>query len=69
MAVGKESEVADADEAFRQDVEQKAAEELLTGKGHLPLRLGVGVILPGEGDLFVGYLDEPLVGQCHPMGY
>ena len=54
MAVGEEAVMADAMEAVRQGVQQKAADELVRVEGQ-DLRLAVvAIILPAEGDLCVG---------------
>ena len=68
VAVGQPSEVADADKATRQDVEQKAAEELdgVEGKGlfHSP----VAVVFPGKRDAAVFELQQAVIGDGHTVG-
>src|SRR5271170_1913566 len=63
LAVGEEAVVADAMEAIRQGVQQKAPDELIGRKRH-DLRLAVmAIILPAEGDLGIGQADQAGVGD------
>lgn len=64
----QESEEADADETVRQHMQQKTGQELLAGHGHLSLLVGVRVILPAEGHLAVGHVQQPMVGDGDAMG-
>jgi len=67
VAVRQQPVVAYALQARWQDMQQKAARELL---GVQPHHLGFGllaVVLPLEGDLAVGELQQPVVGDCHAM--
>src|ERR1700685_3575545 len=67
-AGGEEAEVADAEEAWRQQVEQEAAEELIDGQAHDSLLVAVGGVPPAEADLAFGEGDEPAVGDAGAMG-
>jgi len=49
-AIGEEAELADADQASRQDVEQEAPYELDRIQSHDAFSAAVGVILPVKGD-------------------
>ena len=49
--VREESELPDADEAPRQNVLGKAAEELRRFQSHLPLLVAMRVVFPAEGDV------------------
>jgi hypothetical protein len=50
LPVGQEAEVADADEAARQQVEQEAAEELIERQSQHSLLVGMCRVTPAEGD-------------------
>jgi hypothetical protein len=52
--IGEEAEVADADEAARQHVDQEAAEELINRQSHDPLTVAVRGIAPSERDFAIG---------------
>src|ERR1019366_6409102 len=67
-AVGEEAEVADADQAFGQDMDQKAAQELIGGNGHDLVLAAVGIVLPTEGDAMVFESYEAMVGDGDAMG-
>ena len=64
VAVGQPAEVADADKAGRQDVEEEAAEELDGVEGEHFFPTAVTVILPAEPDTAVFDLQEAVVGEC-----
>jgi len=67
-AVGEEAEVADADQSFGQNVQQKAAQELMSGNGHDLVLSVVGIVSPAEGDAIVLEGHEPMVGDSHAVG-
>ena len=67
-AVGEEAEVADADQAFGQDMDEKAAQELLGGNGHDLVLAAVGIVSPAEGDAMVLARHEAMVGDGDAMG-
>ena len=48
VPVGEQSEVADADESSRQDMQQEAAQELMGRYGHDLLLVAVCVVSPAE---------------------
>ena len=64
----EEAEVADADEAFRQDVQQEAAEKFLGGERERPHLTAVPVVLPPKRDGVVGHVDEPVVRDRDAVG-
>ena len=71
VAIGQETEVANALKAFRQSVEQKAAQELVGGDGHglrLLLVLGLAVIFPLKRNLAVFEFEQTLIGDGDAMG-
>lgn len=47
-SVGEQSEVADADQAFGQDVKKESAQELIGRNGHDLLLAAVSVVPPAE---------------------
>jgi hypothetical protein len=51
-AIQEQPVVADAHEAFGQDVEEEAAQELCGIESHGALRVAVGRVSPAEGDMF-----------------
>jgi hypothetical protein len=53
LAVGEEAEVADADEASWEQVQQEAAEELVDRQAHDALLVAAGGVSPAEADLAV----------------
>jgi hypothetical protein len=68
LPVGKEAEVADADEAARQQVEEKAAQELVDWKAHDSLLVAVRGVSPTEADLAIGESHQPAVSDADAMG-
>ena len=67
-AVGKQAEVADADEAFWQHVKEETAQELPCGQLHGALLSAVSIVFPAEGDVLTIEGDEPVVGDSDAMG-
>ena len=60
--------MADANQAAGQDVQQEAAQELMSGNGHDLLLAAVGIVSPAEGDAIVFEGHEPMVGDGDAMG-
>ena len=67
MPIGEESEVADAHETFREQVKQKAAQELLCGQCHIALHVSMRTVSPAEGNLSILERDQAMVGNGHSM--
>jgi hypothetical protein len=67
-AVGEEAEVADADEALGEQVQQEATQELVERYGHQFLLVVMGRIAPAKGDLVIGQGDESMVGDGDAVG-
>jgi hypothetical protein len=68
VTVGKKAVMANAVEPVGQGVEEKAPDELVGVQGH-DLRLAVvAIILPVEGDVFVGHADQSGVGDGNTVG-
>src|ERR1700681_564629 len=68
---GEEAVVADAVEARRQDMHQKAADELVRGKRHhlvVSLLAFETIILPLEGNVLVVGRDQAAVGEGDAVG-
>jgi hypothetical protein len=61
MAVGKEPVVADAHKTLGEDVQKKAADELVGIEGQVLCDAAVFVVLPGEGDSVVVHTDKTVV--------
>ncbi len=68
MTIRHEAEGADAVEAIRQDVEQKAADELVHLQSHHFGRATIAIVLPGEADMSVIEADETGVGDGDTVG-
>ena len=66
-AVGKETEVPNANQAAGQNVQQEAAQELMSGNGHDLVLAAVSVVPPAEGDALVVKSHEPMVGDGDAM--
>ena len=68
VAMGEEAVVADALKAFGQDVQQKAADELVGGESHALLSVAVAIVFPAEAD--PAFLDgkKAVVGESDAMG-
>jgi hypothetical protein len=54
VAVGEETEVANANEAAGRNMQQEPAQELMSRECHLALLAAVRVILPAKCDVVVG---------------
>ena len=68
VAVGEQSEVADIDEACRQDVEQEATDELDRVEGHDAAAVVMSGVSPAEAHLSVFEAEEPSVGDGDAVG-
>ncbi len=68
MPVGEEAEVADADEAAWQQVQEEAAQELVDRQAHQSLLVAVGGVSPAEADLTIGESNQSAVGDADPVG-
>jgi len=70
VAIGEEAVVTDAVKSVGQDVDQKAADELVGVERHqLVAGIGLGpVILPFERHALAIKGDEPAVGNSNPVG-
>jgi hypothetical protein len=68
LPVGEEAEVADTHEAAWQQVEQKAAQELIDRQGQEPLLVGVRGVSPAEGDVALLNGDQSTVGDSYTVG-
>jgi predicted anti-sigma-YlaC factor YlaD len=66
-SVGEEAEVADADQAFRQNVKKKSAQELIYRNGHDFVLAAVSIVSPAEGDAIVLEGHEAMVGDSYAM--
>src|SRR5260370_29713826 len=67
-AVGEESEVSNAKHPLGQNVDEKAAQELIRGNGHDLLLAAVGVVSPAEGDAIALKGHETMVGDGDAVG-
>ena len=67
IAVGEQAEVADLDEARRQDVKQEAADELDRIEAHDLDAVVVSGVAPAKAHLAVVEIEEPAVGDGNAM--
>jgi len=67
-SVGEEPEVADPDEAAREDVEEKPLEELRRRQGHRFQAVSSGVVPPPEAHPVGDHADQPVIGDRHAVG-
>jgi len=63
LPVGEEAEVADADQAFRQNVDEEASQELIHRDRHDLLLAAGCIVLPAEGDTVILEADQAMVGD------
>ena len=68
VAVGEQAIVANAVEAVRQGVHQKAADELAGLERHRFALAVLAIVLPAKADVAVGQRDQPAVGDGDAMG-
>jgi len=64
LPVSEEAEVADADEAAWQQVQKKAAEELVDRQAHDTLLVAMSGVTPAEADLVIRQGDQSAVGDA-----
>ena len=67
-ARGEEAEVADADEALRQDVQEKASEKFVDVERERADLTPVAIVLPPKRDGVVGDGDEPVIRDGDAVG-
>jgi hypothetical protein len=66
-AVGEEAEVADANEAAREQMQQETSQELIRGQAHQLLLVAVCGVTPTEADLVVVQRNQSMVGDRDAM--
>jgi hypothetical protein len=67
-AAGKETEVANTNEAARQDMKQEAAKKLIGTKRHEALLVFVSGVSETVRDFFAVEGDQPVIGDGNTMG-
>ena len=67
-AIGQQAEVANAHEAARHHMQQKASQEFVDVQRHDLAAVVVGVVLPAEADAAVVVIDEPIIRQRDAVG-
>jgi hypothetical protein len=60
---GEEAKIADADKAFRQDVQEKASQEFVGVEREGADLTPVPIVLPSKRDRIVRDGDEPVIGD------
>ena len=68
IAIAEKAVVANALEAFGQDVKQESADELLGGERHRLVLAPVAIVLPAEVNLPVVDVEQAVVGDGDAMG-
>ncbi len=68
VAIAHETEVADTVKSWRQDMDQKAADELIARQRHGLDLVGMTIVAPLEGHRCVVDVEETMIGDGHPMG-
>jgi hypothetical protein len=68
LSVGKEAEVADADEAAWQQVQEEATQELVDRQAHQSLLVAVCGVSPAEADVAIRKSDQSAVGDADTVG-
>jgi hypothetical protein len=70
FGAGEQAIVADAVKTLRQDVQQKAPNELVRSQGHDPVALGTvaAIVLLAEGHATLIERTQPPVRDRHPVG-
>jgi len=67
-AAGKETEVANTNEAAGQDMKQETAEKLIGAKRHDSFLVAVSGVSEAERDLFTVEGDQSVIGDGNTMG-
>ncbi len=65
---GKVSEVPNAHEPLREDVQEETTQELLYRKCHHAFNASMGPVSPAEGDRSIHQRDQAMVGYGDSMG-
>ena len=60
--------MSDFDKPIWEDVQEKAADELLGGDRHQPLLTGSVIVSGTKGDLAIRQANQPMIGDGHPVG-
>ena len=68
FAVGQEAEVADAHEAFGEQVQKETSQELVYRQGQQLLLAVMSGIAPTKSDLAVSEGNQTMVGDSYTMG-
>jgi hypothetical protein len=66
--VRKKSELPDANEASRQNVERKPAQKLARRQRHLTLFVAVSIVFPAKGNVLTVECQQPVVADGNPVG-
>jgi hypothetical protein len=67
VGVRQEAEMADLDEAGRQDVKQEPADELDRVERQELLLIPVGRVSPAEGHVAIVHIEQAAIGDGHPV--
>src|SRR6516164_8577995 len=67
-AIAEESVVANALEPAGQNVQEESPDELICREGHGLLLIVVAIISPGEFHLAAFDVEDPMIGDGHPVG-
>ena len=67
-AIREQAEVANAHEAARHDVQEKASQEFVGLERHDLHAVVVGIVLPAKPDAAVAVIDESIIGERDAVG-
>src|SRR5450631_2730843 len=67
VAVAHEAVITDALKSLGQDMDQETSDELPGVERHYLLSVLVAIVLPPEAYLAILDIDDPVVGDCHPV--
>lgn len=65
---GQETEVSDADEPARQNMQQEATQEFIHVESQEALLVVMSGVSPAEGDLVIKERNQTVIGDCDTMG-
>lgn len=68
LAVGKQTKVADANEASRKNMEKESAQELIRSRSHDTGSVLVGIVSPAKRDASLAGGNQATVGNGHAVG-
>ena len=68
VAIAEKAEISDPPESRRQDMEEKAPDELVGGEGHDLLLVVTAIVPPSKTHFAILDIEETMVGDRHSVG-